>query len=51
MRALLLNVHPIPVFSPLDNIEPMNDHVLGDLSFATRKAGNFMKLYGYGGPN
>ena len=51
MRALLMNVHPIPVFSPLDSIEPMTDHVLGDLNFVTRKAGNFIKLYGYTGPN
>ena len=49
MRALLLNVHPIPVCSPLDSIVPVNDHVLGDLNFVTRKAGNFMKLY-YTGP-
>ena len=51
MRALLLNVHPIPVFSPLDNIEVLDDDVLGDLNFVTRKAGNFIKLYGYTGPS
>ena len=51
MRALLLNVHPIPVFSPLDTIVPVNDHVLGDLNYVTRKAGNFIKLFGYTGPN
>ena len=50
MKALLLNVHPIPVFSPFDNIEPMNDHVLGDVNFVIWKASNFMKLYGYSGP-
>ena len=50
MRALLMNVHPIGVLSPLDSIMPMNDHVLGDLNFVTRKPGNFIKLYGYSGP-
>ena len=50
MRALLLNVHPIPVLCPCDNIQILDDYTLGDLNFVTRKASNFIKLNGYTGP-
>ena len=48
-RALLLNVHPIPVLSPLDNIEKC-DCTLGDLNFVTRRATTFQAQLGYTGP-
>jgi len=47
MRALLLNVHPIPVLSPLDNIQKCVDYQLGDLNFITKKATDFIVQLGY----
>ena len=49
-RALLLNSHPIPILSPLDNIEIFSLNVLGDLNFVTKKATNFQAQLGYTGP-
>ena len=49
MRALLFNVHPIPVISPLDNIEKMDGMELGDLNFVTKKPTSFIKQLGYTG--
>ena len=49
IRALLLNVHPIPVISPLDNIEKTEVTELGDLNLVTKKPTNFIKQLGYTG--
>ena len=50
--ALLYNVHPIPVFCPLDDIKIRTEFVLGDLNFVamplSRKA--FASFLGYSGP-
>ena len=49
-NALLYNVHPIPVFCPLDEIKPRTECVLGDLNFVTKKYTNFKTQLGYTGP-
>ncbi len=48
-RALEFNVHPIPVFSPLDDIQVRTEPVLGDLNFVTKKYSNLVKQLGYTG--
>ena len=35
-NALLYNVHPIPVFCPLDEIKPRTECVLDDFNFVTK---------------
>ena len=49
-RALEFCAHDIPIFSPLDQIEEVQDCTLGDLNFVTRPATNFIKQLGYSGP-
>ena len=61
--ALLYNVHPLPVFCPLDDIrsldrptiplEPQYCQTLGDINFVTKvlaQRQNFSSLLGYTGP-
>ena len=35
-RALEFNAHPIPIFSPLDYIEPITNFTLGDINFVSK---------------
>jgi hypothetical protein len=49
-RALEFNVHPIPVFCPLDEIKERVAPELGDLNFVTRHSTNFVRQLGYTGP-
>ena len=35
-RALEFNAHPIPIFSPLDYIEPITNFTLGDINFISK---------------
>ncbi len=49
-RALEFNVHPLPVFSPLDSIVERTTPVLGDLNFVTKKYKNCVVQLGYCGP-
>lgn len=46
-RALEFNAHPVPVFSPLDRVEPVEDCVLGDINFVDRPATNVVHQLGY----
>ncbi len=49
--ALLYNVHPLPVFCPLDDIRTRNSFDLGDLNFVSKPLkGSFAKHLGYAGP-
>lgn len=51
--ALLYNVHPLPVFCPLDDIRQRTTPDLGDLCFVTRPLparSNFASFLGYTGP-
>ena len=51
--ALLYNVHPIPVFCPLDDIQERTAPVLGDLNFVTKKIparASLASYLGYTGP-
>ena len=51
--ALLYNVHPLPVFSPLDDIKVRTAFELGDLVFSTKtmsKRETFASALGYSGP-
>ncbi len=48
-RALEFNVHPLPVFCPLDDIKARTDTVLGDLNFVTKKYTTLVKQLGYTG--
>ena len=50
MRALLFNTHPIPLISPLDNIQETTGTEVGDLDCVTRKGTSFIKQFGYPGP-
>ena len=49
-RALEFNVHPIPVFCPLDEVRERAANELGDLNFVTRHATSFVRQLGYTGP-
>ena len=49
-NALLYNVHSIPVFCPLDQIQPRSEHKLGDLNFVTKSYTNLKTRLGYTGP-
>ncbi len=49
--ALLYNVHPLPIFCPLDDIEVRTKLELGDLVFATKASPrNLASSLGYTGP-
>ena len=49
-RALEFNVHEVPVFSPLDDVQRMTDYALGDINFVTLPATDCVKQFGYTGP-
>ena len=46
-RALEFNVHPVPVFSPLDRAEPVQDCVLGDINYVDRPQTDVVRQLGY----
>ncbi len=48
-RALEHNIHEVPVFSPLDSVQP-TDTVLGDIVYCAREALNPVRDLGYTGP-
>ncbi len=48
-RALEFNVHPLPVFCPLDDIKARVEPILGDLNFVTKKYTTLVKQLGYTG--
>jgi hypothetical protein len=48
-RALEFNVHPIPVFCPLDDIQP-TDTSLGDIVYVSKPSKCFVRDLGYTGP-
>lgn len=47
--ALLHCAHEIPVFSPLDDVQPMRDTTLGDLNFVTKVPSEPITQLGYTG--
>ena len=49
-RALEYNAHEVPVFSPLDDVQRVQDYTLGDLNFVTRAPKNLVAQLGYVGP-
>jgi hypothetical protein len=49
MRALMHNVHEIPVFCPLDDIQPTGT-TLGDIVYASKPSKCFIRDLGYTGP-
>ena len=48
--ALLRNVHPLPVFCPLDDIKVRTGPLLGDINFVTKSPKSFASSLGYCGP-
>ena len=46
-RALEYNAHPVPVFSPLDRVEPVEDYQLGDVNYVDAPQTNVVKQLGY----
>ncbi len=48
-RALEFNVHDIPVFCPLDDVQRMVDYTLGDINFVTLTPTDCVKQLGYTG--
>ena len=44
-RALEHNIHEVPVFSPLDSVQP-TDSVLGDIVYCSREALNPVREIG-----
>ena len=46
-RALEHNAYPVPVFSPLDCVEAVEDYRLGDINFVDAKQTNIVDQLGY----
>ena len=46
-RALEFNAHRVPVFSPLDRVQPVDDCVLGDINYVDRAQTNVVRQLGY----
>ena len=45
--ALEFNVRPVPVFSPLDRVEPVEDCVLGDINYVDRPQTDVVRQLDY----
>ena len=49
-RALELNVHEVPAFCPLDDVQVLNDYTLGDINYVSAPLKDCVRQLGYTGP-